>query len=421
MSGVVVQNIERADLDGGRRPRRLRRRHGARGAGPHRAARQLHAADLSGRADRRRPRSRSACRPATTGWSTSRSSSAATATSWSSRRPARARTAISATCSPLSAQARGVRGLVIDAGVRDVRDLTEMGFPVWSKADLRARHDQGDARQRQRAGGLRRRLHRAGRRDRRRRRRRLRGPARRCGRRCSRRRAAREANEGDKRQRLAAGELGLDMYGMRAEARRHGPEVCLSAARPLHVDARRDVEGRLFPRRDLPADTAARDAFLLARDGLARSAPDRRHGRRRSADQQGRGRAASPSAPGIDVDYLFLQVFVDQAIVTDAQNCGNILAGVGPFAIERGLVARDRTARRGSRIFMENTGQVAIATVADARRRGRPMRATRGSTACPARHAPVPLEFRDTAGSSLRRAAADRQRGGRDRRRRAAR
>src|SRR3546814_20037943 len=65
---------------------------------------------------------------------------------------------------------------------------------------------------------------------------------------------------------------------------------------------------------------------------------------------------------GTDVDYLFLQIFVDQAIVTDAQNCGNILAGVGPFAIERGLVEATGEETRVA-IFMENTGQVAIATV----------------------------------------------------------
>ncbi|MFY0634844.1 MAG: 4-oxalomesaconate tautomerase [Vannielia sp.] len=101
---------------------------------------------------------------------------------------------------------------------------------------------------------------------------------------------------------------------------------------------------------------------------------------------------------GVDVDYLFLQVFVDQPIVTDAQNCGNILAGVGPFAIERGLV----TAQEGETpvaIYMENTGQVAVARVStpggvvnyagEARIDGVP-----GSAAA------VPIAFKDTAGSS---------------------
>jgi len=38
-----------------------------------------------------------------------------------------------------------------------------------------------------------------------------------------------------------------------------------------------------------------------------------------------------------DIDYLFLQTGIEDAFVTDQQNCGNILAGIGPFAIERGL------------------------------------------------------------------------------------
>ena len=142
-------------------------------------------------------------------------------------------------------------------------------------------------------------------------------------------------------------------------------------------------KGGYFLADDLPADTAERDAFLLRVMG----SPDPRQ-----IDGMG---GADPltskvavvqqdrRATGVDVDYLFLQVFVDQAIVTDAQNCGNILAGIGPFAIERGLVAAQDGETRVA-IFMENTGQVAIATVADAGRHGRPMPATRASTACPA-------------------------------------
>jgi len=155
--------------------------------------------------------------------------------------------------------------------------------------------------------------------------------------------------------------------------------------------------GGYFLAGDLPRDPAMRDAFLLRIMG----SPDARQ-----IDGMGGGDPLTSKVavvrasdrPGVDVDYLFLQVFVDRAQVSGAQNCGNILAGVGPFAIERGLVAAQDGETPVS-IYMENTGQVAVARVqtpggqvtyqGDARIDGVPGTA-----------APVPIEFRDTAGAS---------------------
>ncbi len=155
-------------------------------------------------------------------------------------------------------------------------------------------------------------------------------------------------------------------------------------------------KGAYFLASDLPTDVAARDDLLLRIMG----SPD-------PTQIDGIGGAdpltskvailSPPTRDDADVDYLFLQVFVDQAVVSDAQGCGNILAGVGPAAIERGLVAvqGDETPVR---IHMRNTGEVAFAKIAtpngrvsyagDARIDG-----------VPGHHAPVPLMFENTAGS----------------------
>ena len=156
-------------------------------------------------------------------------------------------------------------------------------------------------------------------------------------------------------------------------------------------------KGGYFLKHELPADRAARDAFLLAVMG----SPDPRQIDGMGGADPLTSKVAVVSRSdrdGIDVDYLFLQVFVDQAIVSDAQNCGNILAGVGPFAIERGLVAACEGETRVA-IHMENTGQVAVATV----QTPGGVLTYAGDAAIdgvPGTHAPVPLAFRDTAGSS---------------------
>jgi 4-oxalomesaconate tautomerase len=156
-------------------------------------------------------------------------------------------------------------------------------------------------------------------------------------------------------------------------------------------------KGGYFIADDLPQDTVSRDAFLLK----AMGSPDPRQidGMGGADPLTSKVAVVRRSArPGVDVDYLFLQVFVDQPIVTDAQNCGNILAGVGPFAIERGL-AKERDGATEVRIFMENTGQIATATVATPGGRVSYEGEAR-IDGVPGTAAAVPILFEETAGSS---------------------
>lgn len=156
-------------------------------------------------------------------------------------------------------------------------------------------------------------------------------------------------------------------------------------------------KGGYFLAEDLPSDIAERDRFLLSVMG----SPDPRQidGMGGADPLTSKVAIVRKSArDGVDVDYLFLQVFVDQALVSDAQNCGNILAGVGPFAIERGLVRPTGDQTRVT-IFMENTGQTAVATLATPS--GKPCYLGDAQIdGVPGTAAAIPLEFRDTAGSS---------------------
>ncbi len=119
--------------------------------------------------------------------------------------------------------------------------------------------------------------------------------------------------------------------------------------------------GPFFLAADLPEDTAARDQILLSAMGS---------GHDLQIDGLGGGHPLTSKVAivsrsqhsGADVDYLFAQVNVSARRVDTSPNCGNMLAGVGPFAIEKGLV----TAQNGSttvNIFNVNTGKIIEAVV----------------------------------------------------------
>ncbi len=148
---------------------------------------------------------------------------------------------------------------------------------------------------------------------------------------------------------------------------------------------------------DMPADPAARDDLVVRIVG----SPDPRQ-----IDGMGGAHSLTTKVAVVgpslredaDVDYLFLQPSVAEAVVSDRQNCGNLLAGVGPFAVERGLVpATDGTT--AVRIHMVNTASVATARFEV--RGGSPVYSGATSiSGVPGSAAPIRLEFEGIAGGS---------------------
>jgi len=120
-------------------------------------------------------------------------------------------------------------------------------------------------------------------------------------------------------------------------------------------------KGAYFLRDDLPANPRERDDLLLRIMGS---------GDARQIDGVGGAHPLTSKVAivgtgtnGADVDFLFLQLGVEENAVSDRQNCGNLLAGVGPFAVERGLIDVAADAENAViTIFMENTDSTATST-----------------------------------------------------------
>jgi 4-oxalomesaconate tautomerase len=155
-------------------------------------------------------------------------------------------------------------------------------------------------------------------------------------------------------------------------------------------------KGAYFLAKDLPSSVTERDALLLSLMG----SPDPTQIDGLGGAHPLRSKVAivcSSTEPGVDVDFLFAQVAVEGPHVDTSPNCGNILAGVGPFAIERHLVpARDGVTN--VRVRTLNTGALADLEVSTPGG----VVAYHGDAAIdgvPGTAAPIRISFRDLAGS----------------------
>ncbi len=155
-------------------------------------------------------------------------------------------------------------------------------------------------------------------------------------------------------------------------------------------------KGAYFVAEDLPADVGQRDELLLRIMG----SPDSRQIDGIGGAHPLTSKVAIVSrsrSPEADVDFLFAQVSVLESLIDTKPNCGNILAGVGPFAIERGLVVAQSPVTR-VRVHTVNTGTLAeliISTPEGKVQYG----GDEAIDGVPGRSAAIPINFLHTAGS----------------------
>lgn len=158
--------------------------------------------------------------------------------------------------------------------------------------------------------------------------------------------------------------------------------------------------GPFFNEADLPADVAARDRVLLAVMG----SPDRRQidglgGAHPLTSKVGIVRRSDTA--GVDLDFLFAQLQPEQDTVDTTPNCGNMLAGVVPFAIETGL-AQAQGDITTLRVLTRNTGMqcdISVQTPMTPAGRRVSYEGEARIDGVPASSAPIQINFLDTAGS----------------------
>jgi 4-oxalomesaconate tautomerase len=154
--------------------------------------------------------------------------------------------------------------------------------------------------------------------------------------------------------------------------------------------------GPFFLASDLPSEVAARDRVLLA----AMGSPDNRQidGLGGADPLTSKVGIVSLSAePGVDIDFLFAQVLINEARVDTTPNCGNMLAAALPFALEKGLV-QAQGAHTTLRVRTLNTGALADITVETPNGFVK-YEGSAKIDGVPGTSAPVKISFLDTEGS----------------------